>query len=452
MDNNSVSFYESDGDKRRKRGNAFSTVVILIVLLLLALMIVGLFWPDVLGVRVPQQETAAFDGEKAPAPQATPMPAQPETDAPEKSEPPAAEPTAEPAPAAPAPTTAPEDRKLPSFDGALPELIAGGENPIPDIYEAVSPGVVGVLNYQKGSDYGLASDELQLVGSGSGFIVSSDGYVLTNAHVVEKAEQVTILTEDGEEIEATVAGADAETDIAVLKVEKSGMHALVLGDSDAVRVGEFVLAIGNPLSTRSLTNTLTYGIISAKDREITIDTYTNIYLQTDAAINFGNSGGPLLNIAGEVIGINSAKTVSAGYDAYGNTLTAEGIGFALPINQVKKVMETLILRGYVERPGIGVVVSTVTEALSEAENLPVGALVESVVRGGPAEAAGVQKNDIIVEANGVKIKEHVELVDGVEGLMLGDELHITVYRAGEYVELTIVIANKSTMDFDDVDE
>ena len=442
MDN--VQFYSNDEQPRRRRGNAFSTVVIIIVLLLLALMIVGLFWPSVLGVdqSPSQQATVPY------IPSATAKPEMPPA-APETTDAPATAPESTVVPAAPTPTVAPEVRQMPTLDGVLPRLAADGENPIPDIYEAVAPGVVGILNYQS-VNVG-ESEQMTAVGSGSGFIVSSDGYVLTNAHVVDGAAKITVLMEDGEEYDAVLAGADAEMDVAVVKMDKTGLQSLVLGDSSAVRVGEFVLAIGNPLSTKSLTNTLTYGIISAKDREITIDSYTNTYLQTDAAINFGNSGGPLLNIKGEVIGINSAKTVTAGYDMFGNALSAEGIGFALPINHVKQIMEELVTKGYVERPGVGVTVSTVTEARAAEQNLPLGAYVENVVRGGPAEKAGVQAGDVIVEADGKEVATHDALVDIVKDKVVGDKLPIRIYRAGSYINCEIVLENKSAMDFADVE-
>jgi serine protease Do len=314
----------------------------------------------------------------------------------------------------------------------------------------VSPGVVGVLNYVSAkSASGKTIDELY--GSGTGFVVSSEGYILTNAHVVDGASKVTIkVFGEEEERDATVIGSDTETDIAVLKVEGVTLQPLKLGDSDQVRVGEYVLAIGNPLSTDELANTITFGIISATKREITIDNYTNTYLQTDAAINFGNSGGPLINLSGEVIGINSAKTITAGYDELGNAVSAEGIGFALPINQVKKIMEVLITQGYIERPGIGVTVSTIDEALAEELQVPVGALVESVVKDKPADRAGVLAGDIITEANGTAITTHQELVNIVLSCMIGDELKLKIYRDGEYLDITITIGNKSDMNFDDV--
>jgi serine protease Do len=436
-------YYSSDDRLNRQRsgnknegrgGNAFATIVIIIVVVLLALLIVGLFWPRLLGGEELVVQPTATPTQEI---QATPLP----TATPQMEDTVAPEVTA---------TPYEDDREMPELDGVSPEIPGMIENPIPDIYDAVSPGVVGVINYVEALSL-TGNESYEIYGSGTGFVVSSEGYILTNAHVVEDADKVTVKIDgEDEEREATVVGSDTETDIAVLKVEGVELQPLELGDSDSVRVGEYVLAIGNPLSTDELANTLTFGIISATSREITIDNYSNTYLQTDAAINFGNSGGPLINMDGKVIGINSAKTITAGYDEYGNAVSAEGIGFALPINQVKKIMEILITVGYVERPGIGITVGTITQSMAEESGIPIGAYVESVVKDRPADLAGLMAGDIIVEANGKTINDQEELVNLVLGCMIGDELYIKVYRDGEYLDLTIVIGNKSDMDFDDI--
>lgn len=433
-------YYSSDPKYKTNHenhgGNAFATIVIIIVLALLALMVVGLFWPTLLGGTQPDYSIVDL----TPTPQAgtdtTLPPAAQESD-------PAAEPTA-------TPVVSSEDRVMPELDGIAPALPGYENNPIPDIYDAVSPGVVGVLNYVTAqSRNGKTVDELY--GSGTGFVVSSEGYILTNAHVVDGASKVTVkVFGEEEERDAVLIGSDAETDIAVLKVDGAQLQPLKLGDSDSVRVGEYVLAIGNPLSSDELANTITFGIISATKREVTIDNYSNTYMQTDAAINFGNSGGPLINFNGEVIGINSAKTVTAGYDAYGNAVSAEGIGFALPINEVQKIMEVLITVGKIVRPGIGVTVSTIDEALAEELDVPVGALVSSVVKDKAADQAGVLTGDIITEANGEAIATFDQLVSIVKSQMVGDELNIKVYRDGTYLDITIIIGNKTDMNFNDV--
>jgi serine protease Do len=434
-------YYASDTGHRKEHedrgGNAFAVMVIAIVLVLLALMVVGLFWPNLLG----GSQTDYYFADVSPTPQAGE----------DAILPPAVDAEASPTPLPTATPVIPAaDRIMPSLDGIAPSLPGLVSNPIPDIYDAVSPGVVGVLNYIDAvSQRGRAYDEL--MGSGTGFVVSSAGYILTNAHVVEGASKIAVkIYGEDDERAATLIGSDSETDIAVLKVDGATLLPLKLGDSDAVRVGEYVLAIGNPLSSDELANTITFGIISATEREVSIDSYTNNYLQTDAAINFGNSGGPLVNLAGEVIGMNSAKTITAGYDAMGNAVSAEGIGFALPINEVQKIMEVLITKGAIERPGIGVTVSTIDEAIAEELEVPTGALVSSVVKDKAADRAGVRAGDIITEANGEAIKSHEQLVGIVLSQMIGDELKIKVYRDGEYLDIVIAIGNKTEMNFNDV--
>ena len=449
-------YYSSDHKHRNdegRGGNAFATIVIIIVIILLALMVIGLFSPNLLGIT-PENALVNITPTPHMTQQAdiTPTPEPGTTALPEDTQSPATEPTTIPESTA-TPLVSAEDRQMPTLDGiapSLPALPGYDSNPIPDIYDAVSPGVVGVLNYkQTQNSKGKTINELY--GSGTGFVVSSAGYILTNAHVVDGASKVTVKVYGEEkERDAILIGSDTETDIAVLKVKDASLQPLVLGDSDQVRVGEYVLAIGNPLSTDELANTITYGIISATKREVTIDNYTNTYLQTDAAINFGNSGGPLINMKGEVIGINSAKTVTAGYDEMGNALSAEGIGFALPINQVQKIMQVLITKGYIERPGIGVTVATVTADMADEAGVPAGVLVESVVKGKPAEQAGILAGDIILEANGEKVSTHEQLVSLVKGCMIGDQLKVKVYRDGKTLDLTIVIGNKTEMNFNDV--
>lgn len=412
--------------QRHGGGGVFAAIIIIVVLVLLAALIIGLFAPNLM-----ERESSW-----APTPTATPTPTPQVTP----------EPTDRPEATA-TPVIDQEDRTMPEFDGLLPNFPNIADNPIPDIFDAVAPGVVGVINYQSQMIGGR--ERIEVYGSGSGFIVFTSGYILTNAHVIDGASIVAIRFEDGEEVEAKIIGADKETDVAVLKIEKSGLSPLALGDSDAVRVGEYALAIGNPLDADELANTITFGIISAKAREITIDSYTNTYLQTDAAINFGNSGGPLLNMKGEVIGMNSAKTVTAGYDAFGNAISAEGIGFALPINKVCEIMEILVNYGIVVRPGIGITVSTVSETRAELEGLPLGAYVENVVRGGPADQGGLKAGDVIVEANGKETLTQSELIAIVGTLKIGDKLTLRVFRGGEYIECVLTVANKSRMDFND---
>lgn len=350
----------------------------------------------------------------------------------------------------PTATPRPEDREMPVLDGQAPMLYPGvTANTIPDVFDAVAPSVVGVCNYVVLPFAG--QEMMQLYGSGTGFIVSSEGYVLTNAHVVEDAQRVTVQLPSGEELDATIIGMDEDTDVAVLKVDHPGLKALALGDSDAVRVGEFVLAIGNPLDAELLTNTLTYGIVSAIGREVNIDGHTNTYLQTDAAINYGNSGGPLLNLNGEVIGMNSAKTITAGYDAYGNPVSAEGIGYALPINTVVEIMELLIEHGTIERPAVGITVYTLTEAMAAELGVPQGVYIESIVKGGPASRAGLRAGDVILSANGRDITEQNELIAIINECSIGDTIELRIHRKGEELTCKIELSNKAAMDFEDVE-
>ena len=420
----------------KKGGGAFAAVVIVISLLLLAALAIGLF------ISAVQRQAELLQATPTPVPATTwspsAWPGQVIPDVPEQTAPPTATPV-------PATTT------MPKLDGVAPNIPILMDNPIPDIYEAVGHGVVGVLNYATTTNpYGRSA--MEIYGSGSGFIVSSEGYVLTNAHVVDGAEKLSVLLVDGTEIDAAIVGSDLETDIAVLRIEHDGLRPIACGDSDLVRVGEYALAIGNPLDTSQLANTITLGIISAKEREITIDGYTNIYLQTDAAINFGNSGGPLLNLQGQVIGMNSAKSVTAGYDELGNAVAAEGIGFALPINHVLDIVERLITEGPIRRPAVGINVTTVTQAISELEGVPTGVRVEGVVRGGPGAKAGLKAGDIIVDANGKTISENSELTRLIADSRIGDAVALHVYRAGEYLDLTVILGEKGNMDFQDTSE
>ncbi len=308
---------------------------------------------------------------------------------------------------------------------------------IPDVVEAASDSVVGIIHYQPN----LRTGKLEEYASGSGFIVSENGYVLTNAHVVSGAAAVDVLFSDGEKKPALVVGADVTTDIAVLKVEGEGYLALPIGDSNALRVGEYVIAIGNPLSAYELYGTVTFGIISATAREINIDGFVNTYLQTDAAINFGNSGGPLINMAGQVIGMNSAKSVTAGYDSRGNAISAEGIGFALPIQNVIEIANVILQEGGMVRPGIGVQIRAVDQETAAENGVPVGCRIEELTEGAPADQAGLKVGDIITKVDDVIVTVNDDVVGYVRSLKVGDTIDFTVYRDGEYLTITVIVGD-----------
>ena len=353
---------------------------------------------------------------------------------------PEATPTAEPIPeSTPLPTTEPgvtED--LPDL-----ELNIQGQDEmqmfasIPDVVEAASASVVGIIQYQPNARTG----RLEEYGSGSGFIVSENGYVLTNAHVVSGAAAVDVLFSDGEKKTALIVGADVTMDVAVLKVEGEGYPALPIGDSSALRVGEYVIAIGNPLSTYQLYGTVTFGVISGTAREINIDGFVNTYLQTDAAINFGNSGGPLINMAGQVVGMNAAKSITAGYDSNGNTVSAEGIGFALPINNVIEIANVILREGGMVRPGIGVTIRAVDEETAELNQVPAGCRIEDVTAGAPADQAGLKVGDIVTEVDGFVVLENDDMVEYVRSKAVGDVVEFTVYREGEYLTIPVAIGD-----------
>ena len=342
--------------------------------------------------------------------------------------------------ASPADTPKPTSRPMPELDGESP-VIGNSTNPIPDIVEQVSTGVLGVINYAYVREYGGTYVEQA---AGSAFMISTDGYIVTNAHVVEDADAVAVTFVDGTELDAEIIGMDKSMDVAVLKVEGENLHALKLGDSDAVRVGEFAIAIGDPTG-RELAGTTTFGIIGATAREVNIDGRTNTYLQTDAAVNPGNSGGPLLNMAGEVIGITSAKTVTASYDEFGNAISAEGLGFAIPINDAMKIVSQLITRGYVLRPGIGVSIVTWDALSAQKYETVEGMLVYTVTKDGPADEAGLRPNDIIVEVDGTPVPTQDEFVAHVKAKTVGDTLELKVWRAGEYFDTTLTIGDLNTM-------
>ena len=271
-------------------------------------------------------------------------------------------------------------------------------------------------------------DEPQQRGVGSGFILSADGYIMTNAHVVEGADEVLVTLSDKREFKARTVGSDRRTDIAVVKVEATGLPFVKTGDSDKLRVGEWVVAIGSPFG---LDNTVTAGIVSAKGRD------TGDYLpfiQTDVAINPGNSGGPLLNLKGEVVGINSQIfSRSGGY---------MGIAFAIPIVEAMRVSEQLRSSGRVIRGRIGVQIAPVTKEVAEAIGLgkPGGALVQSAEAGGPADKAGVEAGDIITKVDGRTVDKAGELPRMIGNTKPGTKITLQVFRRGSTKDLALTVA------------
>ena len=269
---------------------------------------------------------------------------------------------------------------------------------------------------------------LKDLGLGSGFIISADGYVITNAHVVQRADEVTVTLTDKREFKAKVIGTDERTDVAVLKIDTTGLPKLNIGDSDKVRVGEWVLAIGSPFGFE---NTVTAGIVSAKSRE----TGEFVpFIQTDAAVNVGNSGGPLFNTRGEVIGINSQ--IFSGSGGY------LGISFAIPVNTAMNVANQIIKSGKVNRGRIGVSIpNPITKDLAESLGLPnaKGALIDTVEKDSPAEKAGILAQDIILKVNGKQIESNIDLQRTIGNTAPGTKVAMSVWRKGAPKEITVTV-------------
>lgn len=332
---------------------------------------------------------------------------------------------------------------------------AVGDTPLPSLAPMIrkaSPAVVNVATRGTVRDSGPQSPRLQdpffrrffdlqrggvprerlFRSAGSGVIFdASQGYIVTNAHVVQSADEITVTLQDGRDLKAEVVGSDQPSDVAVLKVSAAGLSQLPLGDSARLEVGDFVVAIGNPFG---LQHTVTSGIVSGLSRTgINPDGYED-FIQTDASINPGNSGGALVNLRGELIGINTEIISSNG----GNI----GIGFAIPVNMARSVMEQLIEYGAVRRGQLGVSMYTVTPDIAHSLGLAsaVGALVSQVVEGSPADRAGLRVGDVITAVNGQPVKSHSELRNAIGLLRVGDRMDIGLVRDGKPMQLTAVIA------------
>jgi serine protease Do len=274
----------------------------------------------------------------------------------------------------------------------------------------------------------------QQQGSGSGFVISKDGHILTNNHVVERADKITVTLSDNSEVEAQLIGTDPQSDVALIKIEvDEELPTIPLGDSDDLEVGEWVIAIGNPFG---LSQTVTVGVVSAKGRSrVGINEYEN-FIQTDAAINPGNSGGPLLNIHGEVIGINSAL--------YSRTGGYMGIGFAIPINMVKSIEDQLHKHGKVTRGWLGVAIQDVDENLAESFGLEKaeGILVSDTQADSPADKAGIKQGDVLLKLEDVPLKDVTDLRNRIALIIPGTEVRLTIIRNGKALDVTVTIGEQ----------
>jgi len=320
------------------------------------------------------------------------------------------------------------------------------------IYRQASPAVANILT--KATEYDFFMDPVPVEGAGSGFVIDARGYILTNFHVVEGAQSIEVVLGDQSRYPAKFIGADQRNDVALVKIDPKGKHltALSLGDSGALQVGQKVLAIGNPFGFQS---TLTTGVVSALGRTVQTSqtTFIDEAIQTDAAINRGNSGGPLINTHGEVIGINSA--------IYTPTGTTAGIGFAIPISTAKNIANDLITDGRVHRAFLGVETLPVNGWLSEALDLPVkeGLLVERATKGGPAAAAGIRGGDRVAQAGMRRIYIGGDVIVAIDSQKIagqfdvnvilnrkrpGDIVTVTLYRGGKKMDVPVKLGERTS--------
>src|SRR5687767_3955418 len=348
-------------------------------------------------------------------------------------------------PARSAPASAPVVTQAPSA-GPLPTVASVGS-----YHEAVrraTPSVVNIFTSKEVRSqrhpllndpmfrrfFGDPQDEAQRAASlGSGVIVSSSGYVLTNHHVVETADEIEVALADGKKLLAKVVGNDPETDLAVLRVNADNLPAITFGSSDALKVGDVVLAIGNPFAVGQ---TVTGGIVSALGRTgLGINTFEN-FIQTDAPINPGNSGGALIDAGGNLVGINTAIFSRSG--------GSMGIGFAIPVSTAKMVLEQIVKSGSVTRGWIGVEVQEITPALAESFRLGVqrGALIANVLRGGPADRAGVRQGDVLMEVDGKPVADPTSMLNLIAALPPGAPAKMKIKRQGQDVDATINVGRR----------
>lgn len=340
----------------------------------------------------------------------------------------------------------PDTRSLQTtvYEGTAPAAVtvadvkAGQALTMSQVYAANVGSTVGITTELVTTNFW--GQRVKGAAAGSGFVISSDGYILTNYHVIKGATSIQVAFVDGTTYPATLIGGEELNDIAVLKIDATGLTPVVLGDSDTLVVGEQVGAIGNPLG--ELTFTLTVGYVSAKDRAITFsDGKTLNMIQTDTAINSGNSGGALFNSYGQVIGITTAKYSS---DSASSSASVEGIGFAIPINDVKSIVKDLMEKGYVTgKPNVGILMEDVSTQ-AQRYGIPAGTYVEAVLEGSCADKAGLQAGDIITAVNDTAITSSSQLASAVKAYKAGDTVTFTVYRDKETTTLDITLDEWTT--------
>jgi len=308
--------------------------------------------------------------------------------------------------------------------------------PVAQIAKNVGPAVVGVANFQASQSY-FANSGLQEAGSGSGFIIDAQkGYIVTNNHVIDGAQKVTVSLSDGRNLVAKVIGADPRTDLAVLQIsDTKNLTAVKLGDSSKLEVGESVVAIGNP-GGNEFARSVTAGVVSATNRTLDLQGEASFNLiQTDAAINPGNSGGPLVDYQGQVIGINSAKYAEQGF---------EGMGFAIPISDATPTIQQLITSGVAKHPALLVSTNDQYNTYAQSNNLPIGAYISAVTPNGPADKAGIVKGDVITKINDIQVQNSSDLVHELYKYNVGSKVSITYIRNGKTSQVQVTLGEISS--------
>lgn len=304
-----------------------------------------------------------------------------------------------------------------------------------EIYKTASPSVVAISSTAVTTNF--FGQTAETPSAGSGVVISADGYILTCNHVIEGMKDIKVVTDDDKTYDAELIGGDKRTDLAVLKIDATGLQPIALGDSDELQVGELAVAIGNPLG--EFANSMSMGIISGTDREINIEGESMNLLQTDASISPGNSGGALINSYGELIGITNAKSSGT---------AVEGVGLAIPVNDAKEVVNQLVNTGHVSRPQLSITGGTVTDEMRSylasqgyQGTIPDGVLINSVVEGGAADTAGLKAYDVITQVNGKDVASIEELKELIDASAIGDKLTFTVWRDGETSSIIVTLAD-----------
>ncbi len=333
-----------------------------------------------------------------------------------------------PAPApVPSPAPAPPPAPLPS----------AGKLTIPEVVTMVRPSVVSI-NVEI-TTYDFFNRPAKAEGAGSGWVIREDGYIVTNNHVVQDADNVTVTLGDGRIFQAQSVKTDPLTDLAVVKIDASGLSALSIGDTSRLQVGDGVVAIGNALGQGI---SATAGIVSVVDVSLNASPGQTLLglIQTDAAINPGNSGGPLVNMEGQVIGINSIKIAQVG---------VEGMGYAISINEAQPIINALIDKGYITRPWMGIGVTTVNDSVASLYNLSVnaGVLVGNIVTGGPADKAGLKEGDVITKIDGKDIADTTQLVQAINAAAVGQTLQVTYQRGADEATASVTLAESPPPEF-----